>query len=302
MKLSKFFAILGLSTSLVTFSSLSDTADKVMAQCHPLDITCNPHIREHTKKVAEEAWAEAGRGLYQAGAAAIGEDNKRIPLKALTPRQKELLRPEFGSLVDKVRIKYGADMLDRWGSGDFVISQGSAGQTFCDRIYIQAPFNENDDSQLILLAHELEHSRQCEKFGGMSNFGYRYFKEFKKANQNYENNLLEREAREVADRFAQYLASQINSLNLVLDANNGNGDIYLYPKSDRKNLNHLWRIVGVTDGYHMIISKQTGGALDANGGTGNLYLHPKPNKANPNHLWKFLYIDDYTIIGSRLKN
>ena len=114
----------------------------------------------------------------------------------------------------RVKVKYGADMMDRWGSGNFQVSQGSAGQTFCNTIYIQDSYRQNDNSQLILLAHELQHSRQCENLGGMSNFGYRYFKEYKKAGQSYANNALEREAENVADRVWQYVASR-PQLNLM---------------------------------------------------------------------------------------
>ena len=223
MKLSKFFTILGLTTGLVTTQMIglpNLQVEKVMAcapwnpfcdsngdGCAEGDFTCNRKLQEELTKASEETWGETGRGLYTSGASTMGEKNKNIPLKALTDYQKRLLRPEFGSLVDRVRIKYGARMLDGWTIKGYKLESASAGMAFCDRIYIKAPFNENDDSQLILLAHELEHSRQCEKFGGMSNFGYRYFKEYKKADLKYENNLLEIEAREVESRFAQYLAS-----------------------------------------------------------------------------------------------
>jgi len=33
-------------------------------------------------------------------------------------------------------------------------------QTYCERIYVVAPHNPGDSGQLVLLAHELIHSRQ----------------------------------------------------------------------------------------------------------------------------------------------
>jgi len=39
----------------------------------------------------------------------------------------------------------------------------------------------------------------------MSNFGYHYFKQFKKAGQSYENNLLERQANEVESRVKNFV-------------------------------------------------------------------------------------------------
>jgi hypothetical protein len=161
-------------------------------------------------RVAEEAWGEAGRAGYVSAARWMERDNI-APRAILSNRRKQLLRPEFGSLVDAVRIIYNADMMDEWSAAGYTISQPSAGQTFCNVIYLDEPNNENDDSLLMLLAHELEHSRQCERLGGMSNFGYHYFKEYKKAGQSYNNNLLEKQAEEVKSRFRRYLASQGSS-------------------------------------------------------------------------------------------
>lgn len=218
MKLSKYVTTLGVTITLITaqmFGLPNSKPQKAQAHCawnHPHH--CELEDFDPTKlipgsaEVVEEAWGEAGRGLYSAAAEFMSIDNNHIPRQSLDSRQKELLRPEFGSLVERVTVQYGADMMDRWGSGKFQISQGSAGQTFCNEIYIQAPYTENDYSQLILLAHELQHSRQCENLGGMSNFGYRYFKEYKKAGQSYENNSLEREAETVAGKVEQYVASQ----------------------------------------------------------------------------------------------
>jgi len=47
------------------------------------------------------------------------------------------------------------------------------------------------------------HSKQCEQLGGEEKFGFQYFKEYKRAGLNYENNKLEREASSFENRFAQ---------------------------------------------------------------------------------------------------
>jgi len=208
MKLFKKLVLTAILASVQLFiGQNTDTAD---AHCPWNDL---PHCASHadpspiipgTAKVAEEVWGEAGRGLYISAAKFMERDNT-LPFSLLDNRQKTLLRPEFGSLVDRVRIKYGADMLDRWGSGNFQISQGSDGQTFCNVIYIKNAYRKGDDYQVILLGHELQHSRQCEELGGMSNFGYHYFKQFKKAGQSYENNLLERQANEVESRVKNFV-------------------------------------------------------------------------------------------------
>jgi hypothetical protein len=47
------------------------------------------------------------------------------------------------------------------------------------------------------------HVRQCFQNGGLDQFGYQYFVEYKRAKQKYENNLMEREAYDLQNRFAQ---------------------------------------------------------------------------------------------------
>lgn len=92
----------------------------------------------------------------------------------------------------------------------------------------------------------------------------------------------------------------VASLNLALDANNGTGNLYLYPNLDSTNNNHLWTITPLSDDYFMIISKRNGYALDANGGTKNLYLHPSPDKRNPNHYWRLTQVGGFYMITSRV--
>ncbi|NJK52515.1 MAG: RICIN domain-containing protein [Leptolyngbyaceae cyanobacterium SU_3_3] len=90
------------------------------------------------------------------------------------------------------------------------------------------------------------------------------------------------------------------SLNLALDANNGAGNLYLYPSLDSTNNNHLWAMTPLSDGYFMITSKRNGYALDANGGTKNLYLHPNPDTKNPNHYWRLTQVGGFYMITSRV--
>ena len=57
--------------------------------------------------------------------------------------------------------------------------------------------------QLGVLAHEMSHVRQCARVGGLDQFGYQYFVEYKRAKQNYENNLMEKEAYDLQHRFVK---------------------------------------------------------------------------------------------------
>ena len=110
MKFSKFFTTLGITTTLVTaqmFGFPNQKPKAAQAHCPWNDpLHCASHadptqVIPGSAQVAEEAWGEAGRGLYRAAAEFMSRDNVNIPYSVLDSRQKELLRPEFGSLVDR---------------------------------------------------------------------------------------------------------------------------------------------------------------------------------------------------------
>ena len=46
------------------------------------------------------------------------------------------------------------------------------------------------------------HVRQCAQNGGLYQFGYQYFVEYKRAKQKYESNFMEKEAYDLQTRFA----------------------------------------------------------------------------------------------------
>ncbi len=198
MKLNSFknlVLILLFTNLMIVFSSLL----KSEAKCNRFDITCNPHIKTITKPLAENTWGEAGSVGYQAATKIMSGRNGRG--QGLDAVQKRYLQPHFGNLVDRVTIVYGARMMSEWCGIGKCVNMGkvhSAAQTYCNKIYVGESYKPNNISQIRLLAHELVHARQCEQLGGTGKFGYHYFKEFKKAGQNYENNALEREARDFA--------------------------------------------------------------------------------------------------------
>jgi Domain of unknown function (DUF4157) len=178
--------------------------------CHWLDLSCYPHFQEHTTVITEELWGQAGIIAYQAAARWMYANNGST--QELDDIQKQYLRPYFGSLVDRVAIAYNARLLDGWLYADFKIDIGqvdAVAQTYCQRIYLEDSYKPSDPVQLSLLAHELLHSRQCQQLGGISQFGYHYFKEYKKAGQNYANNIMEIMANNFENRFAGWLSRQI---------------------------------------------------------------------------------------------
>lgn len=158
-----------------------------------------------SKEIAEQLWGEAGAIAYQAAAQIMRERNGGG--QGLDETQKNFLRQQFSGLVDHVSVAYNSKMMDQWEAlGICIHDAGTSGQTYGDRIYLRDPYSPDDSNQLILLADELRHSQQCRELGGLGKFGFHYFREFKRAGQNYENNSMEVEARE-AENLARRLIS-----------------------------------------------------------------------------------------------
>jgi hypothetical protein len=152
---------------------------------------------------AEKQWGNAGAGAFQAAAAIMR--NRHGSGQGLDDIQKQYLRPVYGGLVDGVSVVYGASMMNDWKALGFKIDLGgvdSAAQTYCNRIYVRDAYQNGNRDQLLLLAHELRHSQQCQELGGSGKFGYHYFREYKRAGQNYENNAMEKSAVEFANKIA----------------------------------------------------------------------------------------------------
>ncbi|MEE3718067.1 hypothetical protein V2H45_15100 [Tumidithrix elongata RA019] len=154
----------------------------------------------------EEAWGQAGSIAYQAAAKTMRSRNGQS--YPLSNSQKRYLRRYFIDLIDRVSVVYSATMMDQWVVGGRAVRFGSvesAAQTYCDRIYLRDAYKPDDPIQLMILAHEMVHARQCEQLGGFDQFGYRYFIEFRRAGQIYVRNKMEKEAYDLQKRFAKTL-------------------------------------------------------------------------------------------------
>ena len=153
--------------------------------------------------LVEEAWGQAGSIAYQAAAKTMRSKNgEGIPFDNV---QKRYLRRYFIDYLDRVTVIYNAQMMDRWIFGNVAVHFGKVetiAQTYCDRIYLRAPYDSEDIKQLAVLAHEMVHVRQCAQNGGLDQFGYQYFVEYKRAKQKYESNFMEKEAYDLQTRFA----------------------------------------------------------------------------------------------------
>ena len=159
---------------------------------------------ETKSSLVEEAWGQAGSIAYQAAAKTMR--SKNVGGKPLDNVQKRYLRRYFIDYIDQVTVVYNAQMMDRWVFGNVAVHFGKVdtiAQTYCDRIYLRDPYKPEDIKQLSVLAHEMTHVRQCVQNGGLDQFGYQYFVEYKRAKQIYENNLMEREAYDLQTRFAK---------------------------------------------------------------------------------------------------
>jgi len=121
---------------------------------------------EAKSSLAEEAWGQAGSIAYQAAARTMRTKNGEG--KPLDNVQKRYLRRYFIDYLDRV-----------------------------------TPYQSEDLKQLAIRAHEMVHVRQCAQNGGLDQFGYQYFVEYKRAEQKYENNLMEREAYDLQSRFVK---------------------------------------------------------------------------------------------------
>jgi hypothetical protein len=154
--------------------------------------------------LVDEAWGQAGSIAYQAAAKTMRSKNGAgLPLDNI---QKRYLRRYFIDYLDRVTVVYNAQMMDRWKFGNVAVHFGNVeaiAQTYCDRIYLRDPQNSEDLRQLGIIAHEMVHVRQCVQNGGLDQFGYQYFVEYKRAKQKYENNLMEREAYALQSKFTK---------------------------------------------------------------------------------------------------
>lgn len=113
----------------------------------------------------------------------------------------ESLRPFFGDLVDTTVVHWDALIIDEWhiGSKTIQFPFNVLAQTFAGHIYYDDSVRPGDISQVAVLGHELAHTEQAERLGGLGGFAEEYCREFYRSDFSYENNALEIEAEERED-------------------------------------------------------------------------------------------------------
>lgn len=158
---------------------------------------------------AEEVWAESFRRGYPAGAAI---QEKRYPFaRALPEPLKAALRasklyPEID--LDRIRVHWSALPFNSWNVGGrekVLAGKQADAQTFGYQIYVRDPdASPLDFSRVSVLVHELVHVKQYLRHkSSLEDFGYEYGKDYKRANEVYEDNPMEKEAFDFEDAHAQ---------------------------------------------------------------------------------------------------
>lgn len=177
----------------------------------PTSVIQLPEFEQIAAATPEQAWSDTGATVLPLAAQVMAIRNPAgVPLDLA---QKGYLRPLFGNLVDRVTIVYQAKLLDRWSQGGKETHIGgvdSSAQTYCDRIYIRAKSKSGDTDRLVLLAHELTHAQQCDRAGGISQFGARYFQGYFQGGKTYQNNPLEKSARRMEEKFTYQLCDRLS--------------------------------------------------------------------------------------------
>lgn len=160
------------------------------------------------KEVSEFTWGQVGAIAYQASAQLMAVNNENH--SRLDETQKRYLRPHFGDLVDRTLVVYNATLMEDWIAASLKIDVGeSNAQVYGRKIYIKDAYKPGNFEQIVLLAHELVHCQQYERLGKMGDFGYHYFKEYKRGGESYQKNLFEQEAFEFEAKFSKWLAAEM---------------------------------------------------------------------------------------------
>jgi hypothetical protein len=115
--------------------------------------------------------------------------------RRLRPAERDRLRPFFGRLVDQVTVHYNANINTRWSVAGHELQYGNyTAQSYGNDLYIVAPHRPGNDRQLALVAHEMHHTRQIRRAGGLRAGLKNYCRAHHEAGYRYEDNALEVEA------------------------------------------------------------------------------------------------------------
>ncbi len=170
-----------------------------------------PELQQLSPPTPDRAWGQTGATALPVAAQIMAIRN--LGGLELNKAQKSYLRPLFGNLVDRITVQYQAKLLDRWeqdGKETHIGEIDSTAQTYCRRIYLRDAYKSGDTAQMVLIAHEMTHSQQCDRSGGISKFGFDYFQGYYRGGEIYQNNPLEKSARSMETKFVRQLCKQVS--------------------------------------------------------------------------------------------
>jgi hypothetical protein len=149
---------------------------------------------------AEQAWGEAGRRFYPAAAGIMGQRWPNVR-KLSTAFRSALAKHHLFNDIDlsRVNVHWGALPIEQWRVGGKVVylhGKDTIAQTYGYEIYVKAQYvSPMDRERVETLVHELTHVQQfIHDHSSLENFGYTYFRDYKKANEDYYSNALEKQA------------------------------------------------------------------------------------------------------------
>ena len=116
--------------------------------------------------------------------------------KPMPQALRDRLRPFYGDLVDRVKVSFGARLLNRWKlfGREFRFGMAFSAQTFGNEIFFAHDYKPGDAYQIEVIGHELTHAQQAERAGGLVPFAAAYCTAYYRANWSYDDNAMEVEA------------------------------------------------------------------------------------------------------------
>jgi len=144
-------------------------------------------------------------------------ENRHTSFKGLNTTEMKFFKKHFDpAWLTKVRLHWGAQLMDKIGEQPFMISVGnSLAQTYGFDIYVRAKSRQEMDLSVwyLLLAHELVHTRQFVGLGeSLEAFGEEYFRQFAKYGLNYNSNPMEREAERMASSMRAAIGKYLDKI------------------------------------------------------------------------------------------
>jgi hypothetical protein len=148
----------------------------------------------------DQIWGEFGRRAYPAAAAIQLQRYPNSRTLSTAFRSALAANKLYGDIdLSRVFVHWGARPINEWTVGGKTVDmlmKGTVGQTFGYDIYLIYPYmSPMDGIRVEKLVHELTHVRQYVRLrSSLENFGYYYFRDYRRANNDYYNNAMEAEA------------------------------------------------------------------------------------------------------------